>query len=84
MIAEQIKQKLEVAFQPQQLEVRNVSHQHQGHAQSPETGESHFEVLLVSQHFQGMSRLARQRAVYDILKDEMQTIHALSLELREA
>ena len=82
-VEETIKNKLQEAFQPSQLEVRNVSHQHAGHAGSPGTGESHFEVELTSAQFEGMSKVARQRAVYGILREEMAgPVHALALKTR--
>ncbi len=80
-VEETIKTKLEEAFQPTQLVVRNVSHQHAGHAGSPGTGESHFEVELTSASFSGMNKVARQRAVYQILREEMAgPVHALALK----
>ena len=80
-VEETIKNKLQEAFQPSQLVVRNVSHQHAGHAGSPGTGESHFEVEVTSAHFSGMNKVARQRAVYGVLKEEMAgPVHALALK----
>ena len=82
-VEEIIKNKLQEAFQPNQLEVRNVSHQHSDHASSPGTGESHFEVEMTSAQFEGMSKVARQRAVYGVLREEMAgPIHALALKTR--
>lgn len=82
-VEETIKNKLEEAFQPTQLVVRNVSHQHAGHAGSPGTGESHFEVELTSAHFSGLNAVARQRAVYGVLREEMAgPVHALALKTR--
>lgn len=82
-VEETIKKKLQEAFQPSQLEVRNVSHQHAGHAGSPGTGESHFEVELTSAQFEGMTKVARQRAVYAVLREEMAgPVHALALKTR--
>ena len=76
-----IRQKLLEAFAPLSLEVRNVSHQHAGHAGSPGTGESHFEVELTSAQFNGMNKVARQRAVYGVLREEMAgPVHALALK----
>jgi BolA protein len=76
-----IREKLREAFAPLHLEVRNVSHHHAGHAGSPGTGESHFEVELTSASFAGMNKLARQRAVYGVLREEMAgPVHALALK----
>ena len=43
-----MREKLMVALNPTRLDVVNESHQHAGHSSSPETGESHFRVLIVS------------------------------------
>lgn len=76
-----IHSKLSQAFNPIQLVVRNVSHEHATHASSPGTGESHFEVELRSAQFEGLNKVARQRAVYQVLQEEMAgPIHALALK----
>lgn len=85
-IAIAIKDKLKKAFNPSQLEVRDESHKHAGHAgarqhaQDHGTAESHFHVVIVSDAFHGMSRLAKHRAIMETLADEMKLIHAFSLE----
>ena len=72
-----LKQKLTDAFQPIHLDVVNESHLHSG-----PRNESHFKVLIVSDFFEGKNLLQRQRDVYDLLKEEMMTIHALSLRVK--
>lgn len=75
-----IEEKLTAAFAPARLEVANESHMHAGHASSPGTGESHFRVLVVSDRFQGKSRLERHRMVNDALAVELAgRIHALAV-----
>lgn len=82
-VAQQIREKLTVALNPERLEIEDESHRHAGHAGSRPGGETHFRVEVVSTAFQGKSRLERQRLVYAALKDEMsQQIHALSLVTR--
>ena len=82
-VAELIHSKLQQAFQPLYLEVRNVSHHHSGHAGSPGTGQSHFEVDLTSAEFSGMNKVARHRRVYQVLQAEMAgPVHALALNTR--
>ena len=52
-----------------------------GHAPTDGLGETHFTVTIVSDHFAGQSRVARQRMVYDLLQDELrERIHALALK----
>jgi BolA protein len=78
-----IKLKLTEGLSPDKLVIVNESHKHSGHAGSPGTGESHFNVMVVSQAFLGLHKVARFRKVHKILKEELDgPIHALSLELK--
>lgn len=78
-----IREKLTEQLSPTKLVIDNVSHKHAGHAGSPGTGESHFDVAVVSAAFQGLNRVARYRKVHEILKTEMDgPVHALSLSLK--
>lgn len=78
-----IERKLKAAFSPQHLEVINDSHLHAGHAGSPGTGSSHFTVEMTAATFEGQGRVARQRAVYQALAEELAgPVHALALKLR--
>jgi len=80
-VADIIKQKLTDALSPVQLDITDDSHKHAGHAGSRPEGESHFSVFIVSQAFEGKSRVERQRLVYQALAEEMkQRIHALALQ----
>ena len=75
-----IEQKLRAALAPDALDVINESHLHAGHAGSPGTGESHFRVEIIASAFKGQSRVDRQRAVMDILREELEgPVHALSI-----
>ncbi|HFB2048743.1 MAG: BolA family transcriptional regulator [Hyphomicrobiaceae bacterium] len=79
-IQDDIKTKLVVSLQPLHLEVINESGAHSGHRSSPETGESHFRVTVVSEHFYGLSHLQRHRMVNEFLtKDLFNKVHALTL-----
>ncbi|NKN37038.1 BolA family transcriptional regulator [Agrobacterium sp. a22-2] len=77
-----IEQKLEEAFRPERLIVLDESAHHAGH--QPDitgTGETHMRVRIVSAHFAGLPRLARHRAVTDLLKPEIDAgLHALAIE----
>ena len=80
-IAAKIEAKIKAALEPERLEVKDESHLHAGHAGSRPDGESHFRLLIVSSRFEGMSRVARQRAVNDILRDELrERVHALAMK----
>jgi stress-induced morphogen len=79
---ERIVDILSKALEPSSLSVMNESHKHKGHAGDDGTGETHFHIEMVSQRFEGLSRIACQRMVYDLLEAELQTgLHALSLRL---
>ncbi len=79
---ERIERKLTEALAPVLLEIEDDSHRHAGHAGAhPDGGgETHFNVRVVSSAFADMNRVARQRAVYSVLADELnERVHALSL-----
>lgn len=79
--ASQIDAVLRAALAPSQLEVRDDSAAHAGHAGAAEG--SHFSVRIVSERFVGVARVGRHRLVYDALRDLMtQGIHALALDTR--
>ena len=79
-VADDIAAKLEAAFAPERLEVVDESHKHEGHSGWRAGGETHFHVTLVSKAFSGQSRLARQRAVYAALAEELAgPVHALQV-----
>ncbi|MBL3554037.1 BolA family protein [Rhodovulum sulfidophilum] len=79
---EQIREKLEQAFQPTTLEVLDESEKHRGHAGYQEGGESHFQVRIAAPAFATMSRVARERAVHKALGPELiGQIHALAIEI---
>jgi len=66
---------------PFKLEIINESHKHEGHAGSPGTGDTHFLVTIVSEKFEGLSKVSRHRLVYDCLQELMNNpIHALSIK----
>ncbi len=80
-VEEQIRRKLMVNLHPIRLDIVNDSERHAGHRSSPGTGNSHFQILIVSPVFEGKSRVDRHRLVNDVLKDELAgTIHALGLK----
>jgi BolA protein len=79
-VANAIDNKLRTRFAPQRLSIEDESSRHRGHAGHREGGESHFKVEIVSSAFEGQSRIARQRLVYQTLKDEFAAgLHALAL-----
>ncbi|NNM77341.1 BolA family transcriptional regulator [Sphingomonas sp. ID1715] len=79
-VAAEIEKRLIEALQPLRLEVVDDSEKHRGHAGHDSRGESHFSVLVVSQAFEGKSRVARQRMVNAALADLLaERVHALAM-----
>ncbi len=80
-VAARIEKKLRDVLTPRELEVFDESHLHAGHAGARPEGETHFRLLIVSDAFEGESRVARQRRVNAILRDELAgPVHALSMK----
>lgn len=82
-LQETIEAKLTAEFHPIELNVINESAQHAGHKpQFDGTGETHFRIQMVSQSFEGQSRVARHRAINELLAPHFnEGLHALALEL---
>ena len=82
-IAQEMRQLLDAAFTPTQLEIINDSANHHGHAGDDGSGESHFTIMIESARFAGVSRLQRQRMVVAALGDiPGQRVHALAIKAR--
>lgn len=80
--ADRIRTVLTQNFSPAEILVQDDSHQHAGHAGARPGGETHYSVQLVTPAFEGMSRVARSRAVHAALEAEFGAgLHALSLRL---
>jgi len=80
-IRKAIEAKINEALNPVHLDIIDNSQKHAGHAGAHPEGESHFALVVVSQAFEGLNRVQRQRLVYDALKQEMADhIHALELK----
>lgn len=76
-----MRRKLAEAFAPTVLEVIDDSARHAGHAGARSGGESHFNLVIVSDAFEGLSRVERQRRVNRVLAEELAgPVHALSIK----
>lgn len=75
-IEKAIQNKVTTAFAPiHHIELTNESNMHN----VPEGAETHFRLLLVSEIFEGMSRIERQRKVMEVLAEELAgEVHALT------
>lgn len=85
-VAQIIREKLQFALSPQRLELeddswRHAGHHHEGGMDAKEGGESHFNLSIVSEAFEGQSRVNRQRIINKLLADELTgPVHALSIK----
>jgi BolA protein len=78
---ERLRAALEGALAPTQLEIRDDSDRHIGHAGAREGG--HFHVTITTPRFTGVSRVERHRMVYAAAAELMgRDIHALSIDAR--
>ncbi|MDB2324198.1 BolA family transcriptional regulator [Alphaproteobacteria bacterium] len=83
-VADTIAAKLKTGLDPYFIEVKDVSHQHVGHAGSREGGQTHFQVTMKAAKFSGKSRIERHRMVTELLSEEFaDSVHALELNLSE-
>jgi len=79
-VSDLIRDKLEAAFTPDVLEVVDDSARHAGHAGARKGGETHFNLVIVTPAFAGLSMVQRQRLIYTLLADELEgRVHALSV-----
>ena len=73
--------KLSRRFAPLALDIVDDSHRHKDHAGARAGGESHFQIRIVAAAFAALSRIQRQRLVYEALAEELNgPDHALALK----
>lgn len=68
------------ALRPTSLTLIDNSHQHAGHAGNDMDGESHFELQIIAEAFEGLNLVKRHQLIYMILGDIMPQIHALQIQ----
>ncbi len=79
-VAAEITRRLRHALAPTRLALRDDSDQHAGHAGHDGSGESHFSLVIESPAFAGLSRVQRQRRIYEVLGELMtERVHALQI-----
>ena len=77
-----IEDRLRDTFAPRELEVIDDTESHRGHAGFNDGVESHFNVMVRSEKFKGLNRLARHRAIHSALGPELiASIHALAIDV---
>lgn len=70
---------LRSAFRLTRLNIEDESHLHAGHAGAA-SGAGHFKLTIVAPEFDGMSKVARHRAIYAALNMHFPAaIHALTI-----
>ncbi|WP_198372259.1 BolA family protein [Roseomonas rosulenta] len=80
--AQRIQALLQAAFAPAEVIVQDDSASHAGHAGARPGGQTHYSVTVIAPAFAGQSRVARSRAVHEVLAAEFSTgLHALALRL---
>lgn len=79
----EIEQQLQARLAPTRLEVLDESAAHAGHSGANAQGMgSHFRVRIASPAFDGKSRVACHRLVYDAMQNFIdQGLHALAIEI---
>ncbi len=79
-VKDAITNKLREAFSPESLNVTDESHLHEGHSGHRPGGETHFRVYIVSDAFEGKSRVERHRMINTALAAELAgPVHALAI-----
>ena len=74
--------KLNAIFEPEILELNDISERHRGHAGWRKGGESHFHLKIATRHLASKTRVAQHRAIMDALKSEFDAgLHALTIEV---
>ncbi|GAB2279795.1 SufE-like protein 1, chloroplastic/mitochondrial [Dionaea muscipula] len=79
---ERIRERLERELKPVEMVIEDISHQHAGHAgvRGRTDGETHFNLRVISEEFEGKTLVKRHRMIYALLQDELQNgLHALSI-----
>ena len=79
---EEIKIKITNKFNPEHLVLIDNSHFHASH-KSFDSNKFHLKIIIKSKALKKMSKIEAHRAIFSILKDEMQNrIHALEIEIK--
>ena len=75
---QELEQRLCQEFQPHFIAVENESYMHS----SGRGADSHFKIVLVSDAFEGISKVARHQKIYQLFSQDLKNgIHALALHL---
>lgn len=78
MTADEIQKQLEENVNVEFIQVEDDSQRHSKHKQSMGKG-GHYNLLIVSDDFEGLNLIARHRKIYELLNMGSVKIHALSI-----
>lgn len=75
------------SLKPVELTLKDNSAAHAGHSAMRggnlgSFGESHFQIKIVSEAFEGLSLVKRHQLIFALFADEMKSVHALQIEAR--
>jgi BolA protein len=80
LVRDKIKAKLQ-ELNPSHLSISDVSAKHAGHMEIVKASETHFDLIIISEDFVGISKQERHRMIYRLLQQELEgDIHALSIK----
>lgn len=80
---ERIEKALIDAFSPDFLEIIDESYKHVHHNPKAGAGETHYKIIISADCFKGKSRIAIEREIHKILKEEWQNgLHALAIHYK--
>lgn len=81
-VAVQIENAIRQGLSVQSLHIENESARHRGHSGDNGTGQTHFHIEVVSNAFEGLGRVQRQRLINDLIAPLFsQGLHAASMKL---
>lgn len=76
-----IRDVLRAEFSPSELEIRDESKFHAGHAGASPEGETHYAIRIRAAALSTMKRIDRHRAINAVLANEFSAgLHALSID----
>jgi len=79
----EIERRLTIALEPSFISIKDDSQAHKNHAQARLSGGGHFNLTIVSKHFEGKQPVARHRLVYNALEGMIgPDIHALQINAK--
>jgi BolA protein len=76
IIKDKLQKNLKVIF----LDLQDDSHLHIGHNDQAKQGNTHFSLTVAAKEFENINLLSRHKMINDILKQELEIIHALRIK----